>query len=300
MARGGRTGLAALGWILAVVVIVAAGWFGRVSLYAPHHAPTAAETPVSSASPTASSTPHPGQPGTAHDPDLGRMKVYDVLADGTLSPTPSGLAEEAWDDFVGIAGADYAGTTVSSYEVGTNDNSDLEAFVSQDDDPQTWTLAVNLAWADDESELLATLIHEYGHLLTLNTEQVDPDVTACPRLDMDEGCADPDSVIEAYYEQFWQRYGVSAPDADNDSDSVAQRFYDRHEADFVDEYAATNVGEDIAETWMTYVVEDHLPLGSGVVAQKLAFFQGYPDLVAIRDRIRAAYGDQLGLPPTAG
>lgn len=60
------------------------------------------------------------------------------------------------------------------------------------------------------------------------------------------------------------------------------------------DYAATNAIEDAAETFMTFVLEDE-PTGDSMVARKLEFFWGYPELVAIRERIRTEFADDLGL-----
>ena len=60
------------------------------------------------------------------------------------------------------------------------------------------------------------------------------------------------------------------------------------------DYAATNVVEDIAESFMTFVLEDE-PTGDTVAAQKLDFFWQLPEYVAIRERIRAEFADDLGL-----
>ena len=60
------------------------------------------------------------------------------------------------------------------------------------------------------------------------------------------------------------------------------------------DYAATNAIEDAAETFMTFVLEDE-PTGDSMVARKIAFFWGYPELVAIRERIRTEFADDLGL-----
>ena len=60
------------------------------------------------------------------------------------------------------------------------------------------------------------------------------------------------------------------------------------------DYAATNVVEDVAESFMTWVIEDSTS-GTSLVAQKLAFFDDYPSLVGIRDRLRTEFADDLGL-----
>lgn len=55
-----------------------------------------------------------------------------------------------------------------------------------------------------------------------------------------------------------------------------------------------NVVEDIAESFMTFVLEDR-PRGDSVAAQKLEFFWQQPGFVPMRDRIRAEFSHELGL-----
>ncbi|MDP3208256.1 MAG: hypothetical protein Q8M65_03830, partial [Rhodoglobus sp.] len=102
------------------------------------------------------------------------------------------------------------------------------------------------------------------------------------------------SLLAAFLDEFWFDYGDSAPSADNSDADVAWEFYLEHEEDFVSDYAATNVVEDVAECFMTWVIED-APSGASTVGAKLAFFENYPAFVAARDRIRAEFSDDLGL-----
>ena len=239
-------------------------------------APSGADVPVGSGA------------ATEEDDDFGTVEIYDVLDDGSLSPDASGTSLEVWDLFREIAGPDFAAEVVLQYRVGDAPDSDTLAYVYQDDDPDYWILAANLATAEDRDLLVATLIHEYAHILTLSTDEFDA-TASCPDAgEMSSGCADPTSTIVAFRDRFWAGYD-DAPAADNDDADAADDFYLAHEDDFVSDYAATNVVEDLAESFMTYVLEES-SAGSGVVAEKLAFFDDYPELAAIRERIRADLG----------
>lgn len=228
------------------------------------------------------------------DDDFGTVDVYAVLDDGSLDPSASGLAADVWDTFVRVATLDFAAEVMVEYRAGDAPKSDTLAYVYQADDREYWVLAANLATSEDYEQLVATLIHEYAHIITLDTTQVDEQTSTCEAFQMDEGCARDDSYLLAFQEQFWVQYGDSAPEADNADADVAWDFYIEHEDDFVSDYAATNVVEDIAESFMTFVLEDESD-GNGVVADKLAFFASYPELVAIRERIRAEFANDLGL-----
>ncbi|CAN5460236.1 hypothetical protein BH10ACT7_BH10ACT7_17920 [soil metagenome] len=230
---------------------------------------------------------------TEQDEDFGTVEVYSVTDEGTLDPDAQGLTAEVWDTFTRVTTIDFAAEVMTQYRVGDAPDSDTLAYVYQDDDPEYWVLAANLATSEDPTQLIATLIHEYAHILTLDTTEVVPG-HSCPGLLLDEGCATEVSMIQAFTDQFWTQYGDAAPDATNSDSDVAYDFYLEHEDDFVSDYAATNVVEDIAESFMTFVLEDE-PSGDSVVAQKLLFFWGYPQMVVIRERIRAEFTDDLGL-----
>lgn len=229
-----------------------------------------------------------GDPAIEEDDDFGTVEVYDVLDDGTLSPVAMGPAAEVWDMFLQVATVDFAAEVVLQYRVGDAPESDTLAYVYQDDDPDYWILAANLATADDYDLTVATLIHEYAHILTLSTDEFDPPGTCPAAEEMAEGCPVPGSAIADFRDRFWAAYD-DAPDVDNDDEDVAWEFYEAHEEDFVSDYAATNLVEDMAESFMTYVLEDSAE-GDSVVAQKLRFFDDYPELAAIRERIRADLG----------
>ncbi|QPE05360.1 hypothetical protein IT882_04685 [Microbacterium schleiferi] len=148
---------------------------------------------------------------------------------------------------------------------------------------------MNLAYASDQDLLLSTLIHEYAHILSLSPGQTDPDAWSCDTLQLDEGCAEPDSALWAFDQEFWAAYRSDAPDAANADADLAYEFYLDHEDDFVSDYAATNVVEDFAESFMTFVLEPE-PDSDTVIARKLLFFWDRPEYVEIRDHVRAAFG----------
>ena len=227
------------------------------------------------------------------DDDFGTVEVYTVLEDGTLDPAASGAAEHVWQAFERVVTPDFAAETITQFRVGDDPDSDTLAYVYQDSDPSLWVLAANLATIEDDGLLVSTLVHEFAHILTLGPEQFDPKVASCPTLELDEGCAFDDSLLYDFEQRFWSGYD-DAPDPGNADADLAWEFYQAHEDDFVSDYAATNVVEDVAESFMTFVLEDE-PEGDSVVAQKIAFFWEQPDLVAVRERIRAEFAGDLGL-----
>jgi hypothetical protein len=241
--------------------------------------------PVSSPSPSVAGTPR-GQ----EDEDFGTAVVYSVDAAGALDPAAADAATaDVWDTFVRVVTPEFAGHGMSRYRVGDAPDSDTMAYVVRDEArPVLWVLAANLAYADDADLLFSTLVHEYGHILTLGLDDVDPDVRTCTTWEFSDGCVTAGSPIDAFAEEFWAPYGDAAPGPDEDDADAAYDFYLAHEEDFVSDYAATNVVEDIAESFMTFVLEPR-PDGDTPVARKLDFFWQLPDFVAVRDRIRTEF-----------
>ena len=227
------------------------------------------------------------------DEDFGEVAVYDVLADGSLDPAADGVAGEVWQLWVRMVGAEVAGDTIIRYRAGDAPDSDTLAYVYQDTNPRYWTLAINLATADDPQLLVATLIHEYAHVFSFDEGDFDRKATSCDTLDLFEGCANQASYLFQFYEAFWVRYGDSI-DVENTDADAAYEFYLANEEDFVSDYAATNLGEDFAESFMTFVIED-VPEGDTVVAQKLQFFTQFSELVELREHIREELAGELGL-----
>lgn len=246
---------------------------------------------VSPVRPDPTVSPGPTATGVqSEDEDFGTATVYRV-SDGALDPAPTDeRATKVWDEFVTVATADFVRSGMREYRVGDAAGSDTLAYVTRDEnDPTTWTLAANLAYADDEALLRSTLIHEYGHILSLGVDDVDPTVADCSTWQISEGCVREGSALFDFQKEFWAGYGEEAPTPESDDRDAAARFYEAHESDFVSDYAATNVVEDFAETFMTFVQEPD-PSGNSPVARKLAFFSALPAYVAIRHRLRSELG----------
>lgn len=231
---------------------------------------------------------------TEKDDDLGTLQIYTVNSDGSLDPTTVGPAAHVWGMFERVATTDFVAEVVTEYRTGHAPDSDTLAYVYRADDPNQWVLAANLATSDDTTQLIATLIHEFAHILTLAADEVDPTRSSCGTLELDEGCALDDSTLLAFANAFWSNYGDEAPAVSNSDAELAWQFYLAHEDDFVSDYAATNVVEDVAESFMTFVLEDE-PSGDSTIASKLGFFWEYPQYITIRERIRDEFADDLGL-----
>ena len=281
-------------WIIIIIIalvagVAVAGLAFAASTFVP--AP-----PRGTATATASSEEASGAPAIIDDELLGTVEVYLVDDAAVLQPAPApdSLTASVWDTFVRIASVEFAASRVDEFHVGDAPDVDNAASVLHMDDRDRWILSANLAVSDERHDLMVTLVHEFGHILTLQSGQMSTATGACPTLELDEGCLADDATMWVFHERFWAAYGDSAPTFDNQDGALGRGFFDAHEDDFVSDYAATNVIEDIAESFMVFVLENR-PTGTSVAAQKLEFFWGIPEYVEIRERIRAEFADEFGL-----
>ncbi len=213
--------------------------------------------------------------------------------------------ENIWKYFAAIIPADQR--TELQYYIAATDGkggmlASVEAFSGQS---QAWALVVDPVDAGKPRDLTFTLLHEFGHLLTLNSTQVQPDqpvlqhpndlqvynqeAASCPRYFASVGCSLQNSYINQFYDLFWtniytQWSVVNAAKAQPDYLSLLGRFYRTHETQFVTPYASTSPEEDMAETWAAFVLNPK-PADDSIAHRKVLFFYGFPGLVDLRNRI---------------
>lgn len=144
----------------------------------------------------------------------------------------------------------------------------------------------------DIHEFLTTLIHEYAHVITLNNSQVTHSQAGyinCPSKEIivDEGCAHEDAYITHFSKRFWteQDRDEAYYATEDDPEGYAEDLFNERPNDFVTEYAATNEGEDIAESFALFVMQSK-PEGNNIKDQKIEFFYQYPELINIRNHMR--------------
>ncbi|MDO9397861.1 MAG: hypothetical protein Q7T71_15040, partial [Herbiconiux sp.] len=234
------------------------------------------------ASKGASSGPTDAAAGTFEVDEVGRLHETEE------GDQPDAEARRLWTLFAEIAG-DRASDVL---DVRVYDDPDDTTMASVARDDVYWHATVNTAWTADADELERTFVHEFGHMLTLSTEQVPELAGACPRFELSEGCPTEGSVVAAFESRFWQGYGTPPADDGAEEDDVTAFFRANGGTDaFVSEYAATNVTEDVAESWMEYVFSE-VPADDPARPRtaKLRTFEEFPAMVAERDRIREALG----------
>lgn len=192
------------------------------------------------------------------------------------------------------------------YVVSTDGKGGMLASVEQfSGRSKAWALVVDPADASKPRDLTFTLLHEFGHLLTLNSTQVTPDqavlqhpndlqiyareAAACPRYFASGGCSLPDSYINQFFDLFWTKIYAewSSVNAAKDEPSylpLLTRFYHSHSSQFVTPYASTSPEEDMAETWANFVLNPK-PAADSIAHRKVLFYYSFPELVGLRDQI---------------
>lgn len=215
------------------------------------------------------------------------------------------VQKQAWDLFTKIIPSDQR-TLVHQYEIITDGPGGVLGAVEQTPyDPNSWMLEVDIADAPDTKNLVFTMLHEFGHLLTLNPSQVPPDlkvfnnpsdddiynqeVNACSTYFPGEGCSLENSYINTFFNRFWTNIydewqRIDNIQSDQKRENRLETFYNKYQDQFIDDYAVTNPSEDIAETWAFYILNPK-PKGNSIADQKIKFFYQYPELVQLRKQI---------------
>ena len=213
--------------------------------------------------------------------------------------------EEIWNYFASIIPEEERKFVTEFFIFTDGQGKHLAAVSPLFSDPEQWILQVDILDAENYYDLSYTLIHEQGHLLTLNAGQVPPSKAifkfpenetvyqqeddACSEYFTGEGCSKPDSYLNQFFTRFWpyiyEEWAKIEAEEDEDTRAIMlDEFYDIHRDQFVSEYASTSPVEDIAESWAFFVLSPKPELNS-IANEKILFFYEYPELVALRTNI---------------
>jgi len=149
-----------------------------------------------------------------------------------------------------------------------------------------------------EVDFLHTLIHEFGHIITLNHTQIDPSdleyQTDEKRYLTSEGLAKKKSYINLFVQTFWYPNDRllewdKIDRMPNESRRLRKlfSFYQKYEEDFLTDYAAESPEEDLAESWYFFVIQDK-PTANLNKNKKILFFYQFEELLLLRKEIRSA------------
>jgi len=211
-----------------------------------------------------------------------------------------------WEFYVGMIPPELR-TYVNEFVIFTDGSEgDTMAWVNPSAaDEGFWQVGIDLLDSDYPLYLADTLVHETAHLLTLNTSQISSDedyypydeeqgeFMYCNQYAGSGGCSQPGSYINLFYEKFWKDSYKEWWEASQEAEGtetfdeyiqVMERFYENHSDWFINSYAATNVEEDMAESF-SYFALNPKPTGNSIYEQKASFFYDFPELVNYRQRI---------------
>jgi hypothetical protein len=132
----------------------------------------------------------------------------------------------------------------------------------------SWILSIDPSESHDV--LQHTLVHELAHLYTLGEDDLSSQRTNCAGVLIEIGCARQQSPLADYAERFWS--------------TVAEPAH-YSSAQFVTQYAADSVHEDLAETFMSWVYADKAD--SNTIAAKYRWFESIDTFVSARTEIQA-------------
>lgn len=175
---------------------------------------------------------------------------------------------------------------VTYFKIFTDGKDNTLGYVQQMENPEQWTLALDYRDVQNLNGLYATILHEYGHLFSLNSFEYSHH-SSCKTYNPGEGCLKKDAYLYHFYQQFWQYDTMmkwkKSKNIETDP-AVQTNFYTSHPDEFVTEYATSHPTEDFAESFMYFVLAIK-PVGDTKADKKILFFYQYPELVQLRNVI---------------
>lgn len=151
------------------------------------------------------------------------------------------------------------------------------------------------------SQSIYTLVHEFGHLLTLNNTQIKPKPKTKIKQESDEpyitleGITVKKSYLNKFVNEFWDGSLLKEWDfiqktyCYTEQKSCLEKLYGLYKdnyTDFLTDYAAESPEEDIAESWTGFVLGERVKRPRTIAEKKINFFYQFEELVYYRKIIR--------------
>ncbi len=190
---------------------------------------------------------------------------YQVMSNGGLYPTPRRAVDQEllwlWN---GIVGTSTTVAKVDYWQIFNDRSTELGAYVETEGWGNDWRVSINRAEYDHrkqaEREAFAELfVHEYAHILLFDF----PEIT------------------EAFASRFWSVRDYAHSDA-LEGESLdemiraLERYYEDNQTRFVSDYATVSLDEDVAETFLTLVLNPASAREQSTLADKQRFLMIYP------------------------
>jgi len=146
------------------------------------------------------------------------------------------------------------------------------------------------------------LLHEFGHILTTNDQEVDiyegifeegmtdeveaEAIAQCETVYSQTRCAKEDSYLYDYYKDFWQDINEEFEAIDWYDEKGFENFFFDHEEHFFNSYQGTNILEDIATSFAFFIyTHSDVRKKPEIKYQKINFFYNYDELIELRTAI---------------
>jgi hypothetical protein len=224
-------------------------------------------TAATSISPRAGTAARNAETIRYQDTDLELIAVYRVI-DGQLDAAALPEYRRIWTLAEDTLPAD-ALRHIKQLNIVTDGPARTLAMVHRSTtEHDAWILSIDPSESHDT--LQHTLVHELAHLYTLGEADLTSQRTNCAGELIEIGCARHQSLLADYAERFWA--GVAEP----------ARY---SSTEFVTQYAADSVHEDLAETFMAWVYGDKAD--SNTISAKYFWFESVDTFVTARSEIQA-------------
>jgi hypothetical protein len=235
------------------------------------------------------------------------IKTYKVNADSTISSLSTNdqlpkeliplkddisMHQKIWADFTHLIPKTHH-ETVGEYAISTDGYDGIAASIG----PLQQNLSKMGLYVDpldfrDKIDGSYTLIHEFGHMLSINDKQIDyykgqQDCHSTKFIE-DTGCSNESSYLNIYFNRFWIDFEEEWRKADISSSTDLEKqesFFLKHPTRFVTPYSTTNMVEDFAESFTYFVLQETPKDKSEITKQKLLFFHEFPELVILRTEL---------------
>ncbi len=193
--------------------------------------------------------------------------------------------KQIWKHVSGISPGAFTDKYIETFQVFNDTKTDTLAFVDDEDQNGKWRVAVNLAGYKSFTlrERNLTIVHELGHVITLNQDQVSANVDeeSCKNYFIDEGCAITNSYLNNFVSKFWTLAEILKNKKEKSEFSSSLYKKDK----FITEYAATNPVEDMAESFAYFVI-DKKSESTEIKDQKYNHFYTFPELLKVREDMK--------------
>jgi hypothetical protein len=227
---------------------------------------------------------------------ITKVRDYAVSARLKSYQEDAGRHQEMWEFYTRLVPA-ASRTKIVEFVVFFGDQ-ETDGYVEPvvENDLSRWKMGLAIDAAGDLTDIdfndlfTHVVVHELAHVLTLNDSQVDVggDEDSCAEFYTGEGCSKSGAYINRLFDLGWADiYDQHNPD---NPEKTYRRYSDR----FVSDYAATNPGEDIAETISFFITEPNRRTGNSIADRKIQLLYEFPALVELRESIRSR-GDVNGL-----